>query len=345
MGARRQGERLERWADDEDALRPGADTRARGDEAPAPDAQAAKPADAAGDGDAAETPSADAAAEPATDAAKATVAAAPSVEALAEALDATAGRHATHETVRGILFDLDNTLVDFLRIKKLASAACARAMVAAGADFGTTPDQAGEMLFVHYLHHGIESDDAFATFVKRYQRNRLSYTQHQMDKVLAAGINAYLRTKDMLLEPYPGVRATLVELVRRGYRLGVVTDAPRLKAWQRLHAVGIADFFDVVVTRTDTGTEKPEGRAFLAALDALDMRPHEAAMVGDWAERDVAGGNRLGLFTVHARYGHAAKHGMPDPPPVAGVGAHETEPDFVAEAFSDLLDVFATGRR
>ena len=241
--------------------------------------------------------------------------------------------------VRTILFDLDNTLVDFLRIKRLASAACARAMVGAGADFGESLDDLGEMLFHHYLQHGIESDDAFETFLRRFQRNKFSYAQHQIDKVLAAGINAYLRTKDTLLAPYPGAHRTLLELVRRGYRLGVVTDAPRLKAWQRLWAVGLAELFDVVVTHTDAGAAKPAGRGFETALTALGVRSHEAAMVGDWLQRDVVGGNRLGLFTVLARYGTAGHEDLTRPP-VALVEGDDETPDAVAESLDDLLRLF-----
>jgi HAD superfamily hydrolase (TIGR01509 family) len=205
--------------------------------------------------------------------------------------------------VKAVLFDLDNTLVDLLRVKRIASMACARAMIAAGADLGMDADGAGELLFLHYLEHGIESDDAFSTFLRRNLRNKMSLRENATDRVLAAGVNAYLRTKDNLLTPYPGVPATLVALTRRGYRLGVVTDAPRLKAWQRLWAVSLADFFEVVVTRHDTGRGKPDEAPFRAALEAFSLPPHDVAMVGDWPERDVAGANRLGLFTVLARYG------------------------------------------
>jgi HAD superfamily hydrolase (TIGR01509 family) len=243
--------------------------------------------------------------------------------------------------VEAILFDLDNTLVDFLRVKRLASAACARAMVAAGADFGESTDDVAEMIFRHYLDHGIESDDAFSVFLRRYQRNKFHYGQNQMDKVLAAGINAYLRTKETLLAPYPGVPSTLVALIRRGYRLGVVTDAPRLKAWQRLWAVGLADLFEVVVTRTDAGGEKPHGKGFLAAIDALGIPAHRTAMVGDWPARDIVGGNRLGLFTVLAHYGRDGHEDLGPHPPVADVQDGDTDtPDLEIHAFPELLRVF-----
>lgn len=247
------------------------------------------------------------------------------------------------ERVRAVLFDLDNTLVDLLQVKRLASMACARAMVAAGAELGLEPDAAGDLLFQHYLERGIESDDAFETFLRRNLRNKMGLTQNAMDRVLAAGVNAYLRTKDTLLAPYPGVPATLVALTRRGYRLGVVTDAPRLKAWQRLWAVGLADFFETVITRRDAGAGKPDEAPFRIALDALGLPPHAVAMVGDWPERDVAGANRVGLFTVLARYG---RHGHDDvvPPPTPAADAHPDAlaPDATVERFPELLGIFAS---
>src|SRR5687767_13503109 len=113
--------------------------------------------------------------------------------------------------IKGVLFDLDNTLVDFLRMKRIASDEAARAMIGAGANFGRSVEDAGQALFEHYLAHGIESDDAFSSFLERFNENRLGYGQSVTDKILAAGIMAYLRAKDVFLTPYPGVRRTLVE--------------------------------------------------------------------------------------------------------------------------------------
>lgn len=205
--------------------------------------------------------------------------------------------------IRGVLFDLDNTLVDFLRMKRLASAEAARAMVAAGADFPFSEEEAGRRLFDHYIEHGIESDDAFATFLDQHNRAKLAYGQSAHDRILAGAVQSYLRAKELFLTPYPGVRRTLVELTRRQLRMGVVTDAPRLKGWQRLTQLGLAEFFDVVVTFDDSRVRKPDPAPFRAALDALQMRPGEVVFVGDWPERDVAGAKGLGLRTAFARYG------------------------------------------
>ena len=71
----------------------------------------------------------------------------------------------------------------------------------------------------------------------------------------------------------------------------------------RLCALGLQHVFDAVVTFDDTGERKPAPAPFREVLRRLDVAPHEAMMIGDWAERDVVGGKSLGMTTVFARYG------------------------------------------
>ena len=57
------------------------------------------------------------------------------------------------------------------------------------------------------------------------------------------------------------------------------------------------------MTFEDTGERKPSPVPFRKALDLLNIQPHEAIMVGDWAERDMVGAAKVGMTTVFARYG------------------------------------------
>lgn len=212
--------------------------------------------------------------------------------------------------IRAVLWDLDNTLVDFLRMKRTASDAAARSMIAAGADFAFSADEAGDILFGAYLAD-IEGDRVFADFLRAHHRQKLSLSQHNVDRITAAAVNAYLKAKMLQTEPYPGVRKTLVELTRRGLRMGVLTDAPRFKAYQRLEAAGLVDFFDFVVTFDETGERKPHEKTFRTAVELFNLRPNEVLMVGDWPERDMVGARAAGLRTAWASYG---KPGTPAPP-------------------------------
>ena len=58
-----------------------------------------------------------------------------------------------------------------------------------------------------------------------------------------------------------------------------------------------------MVTFEDTGERKPNPAPFLAVLKKLEVKPEEALMVGDWAERDIVGAKNVGMKTAFAKYG------------------------------------------
>ena len=196
--------------------------------------------------------------------------------------------------IKTVIFDLDNTLVDFMRMKQAACEEAMSAMIDAGLKMKKT--DAMKLLFELYDMHGIEDKQIFQKFLRK--------TIGRIDwKILSSGIVAYRRVKNGFLATYPGVVSTLLGLKQQGIRLAVVSDAPRLRAWLRLASMKLADFFDVVVTFDDTKKLKPHSAPFNKALSALRIRPEEALMVGDWPERDIRGAKELGIKTCFAKYG------------------------------------------
>ena len=137
---------------------------------------------------------------------------------------------------------------------------------------------------------------------------------------------AYRRAREAALVPYPHVNLTLVALLKRGLKLAVVSDAPGREAWLRLCYLNFHQLIDHVVTFEDTGERKPSPAPFRRALDLLQVEPHEAVMVGDWAERDVVGAANLGITTAFARYGDT-------------FGTVESNADYNLNDVSELLDV------
>jgi putative hydrolase of the HAD superfamily len=105
------------------------------------------------------------------------------------------------------------------------------------------------------------------------------------------------------LDPYPKVVPTLLVLKQKGIKIGIVTDAPRLKAWMRLTELRLQDFFDVVVAYGDVSETKPSRMPFERALELLQLKPEEVLMVGDMPEKDVKGAQALGMKACFARYG------------------------------------------
>ena len=196
--------------------------------------------------------------------------------------------------IKLVIFDLDNTLTDFKRMKESAVDAAVEAMVDAGLRF--PPEKIKDKIFEVYDREGIEFQSVFDDVL----RELIGEVDH---KILAAGIVAYRRAREASLVLYPHVRVALFELMKRGIRLAVVSDAPRKEAWLRLCYLQLHHMFDKVLTFDDTGERKPSPTPFQQVLDHFRVRPDEALMVGDWPERDITGAAKLGITTVFARYG------------------------------------------
>ncbi|MFQ5648073.1 MAG: HAD family hydrolase [Candidatus Aenigmatarchaeota archaeon] len=219
--------------------------------------------------------------------------------------------------IRAVLFDLDNTLIDFMRMKRICTEEAVSGMIAAGLPMGK--EKAVKTLFEMYRKHGIEDQTIFQKFLQKTQ-GRIDY------KVLAEGINCYRRVKAGFTEPYPKVISTLLRLRNMDLKLGVVSDAPRLQAWLRLAAMRLTEFFEFVITTDDVGGKlKPDEMPFQAALEKLGVPPGEILFVGDNPERDIAGAKKAGMRTALARYAYS--------------GPVKVKPDFELASVADILKI------
>ncbi|MBI5623950.1 MAG: HAD-IA family hydrolase [Elusimicrobia bacterium] len=196
--------------------------------------------------------------------------------------------------IKAVIFDVDNTLTDFMKTKRAAVDSAVDAMIGAG--LRVEKASMVEKVFEIYWKDGVE-DQRILDKVLLKELGRIDY------KILAAGILGYRRAKSGSMTLYPKVEMTLIELTRMGVRMGALSDAPRLEAWLRVVGLGLHHFFEHVVTAEDAGARKPAPEPFRKALELLGSKPSETLMVGDWAERDVAGAKRLGIRTAWAKYG------------------------------------------
>ena len=219
--------------------------------------------------------------------------------------------------IRAVIFDLDNTLVDFMAMKARAIDAAIEAMIDAGLNLSR--EEVKTRIDLIYKERGMEFQSVFDQLLYDIF-NKVDY------KILSAGIIAYRRAREAALVPYPHVYMTLMELLKQGLKLGVVSDAPGREAWLRLCYLNFHHIFHSVVTFEDTGERKPNPGPFRKALELLDVEAGHALMVGDWAERDMIGAANLGMKTVFARYGDT-------------FGTVETHADYEISDVKDLLAI------
>jgi putative hydrolase of the HAD superfamily len=219
--------------------------------------------------------------------------------------------------IKAIIFDLDNTLVDFMLLKKAAIDAAILAMIDAG--WNMTIDETKNLIDKIYDAEGIEYQKVFDHMLKE-ALGKVDY------KIISAGIVAYRTAREAALKPYPGVFPTLIELIKMGLKLAVISDAPSKEAWLRLSYLNFHHLFDVVITYDETRERKPSPVPFNMALKELNLKASECLMIGDWAERDMVGAKAVGMKTVFARYGDTFNTGNP-------------ESDYDINSISELINI------
>ena len=83
------------------------------------------------------------------------------------------------------------------------------------------------------------------------------------------------------LERKPGAGELLSWLRERGYRIALATATPKDRAKMQLTQVGLADYFDELVSAADVERGKPAPDVYLYACRQLGIDPKEAYAVED----------------------------------------------------------------
>jgi len=126
--------------------------------------------------------------------------------------------------------------------------------------------------------HGVELDDAQASawFADYFEHYVAAWSLH--DDALPA--------LDALEGALPGVR------------FGLITNGDLAFQGRKVEAVGLDARMEHLIASGEVGVAKPDAAIFHAACDAFDVRPDQAAYVGDRLRTDAIGSARAGLTGV-----------------------------------------------
>lgn len=117
-----------------------------------------------------------------------------------------------------------------------------------------------------------------------------------------------------------------LERWRASYRLALLTNGFSETHREKIALLEIEPYFDAILIADEVGMVKPDPRVFLHACERIGTVPRQTVMVGDRYERDIAGAIEAGLHTIWVNVrGEPLPPGRPRPDAVidaiAGVDA------------------------
>jgi HAD superfamily hydrolase (TIGR01549 family) len=194
------------------------------------------------------------------------------------------------------LFDLDDTLFDHARASRIAleTVHASHANDLDFDEFATEHARVLETYHARFLNGEFTLDQArtarmielFATFEK------------SIDGGVALDIStAYRREHQGNRTLVPGARE-LLDALQHQTRMGIITNNSVAEQIEKLRALDIAHFFEVIVISEEVGVTKPDPRIFDIALKRLGAAPHDAVMIGDSFINDVQGAARAGIAPI-----------------------------------------------
>ncbi len=203
--------------------------------------------------------------------------------------------------VRGVIFDLGSTLI-YRTGLDLEREKCAALGAWAAAELGC-PDPAA--LAEHLLETRLEAWRRSEAQQVEYLATR-SIAEVLLARRLPTDEATLRRAEAMFFEPevrvsrlYSEARETLEALAAMGLRLGMISNATSHQLILDItHKLGIAGYFDPLVTSAEFGRPKPHPSIFTHVLETWGIPATDVVMVGDTLGADILGAAGVGLRSI-----------------------------------------------
>lgn len=211
--------------------------------------------------------------------------------------------------IKGVIFDLDGTLIDSLETYCMAFNRIVTRNNLTPIDLREISDFLNQLIsleqLLQKLYPSLRPDD-IQEFMREMRKEFIALAQH------------HITLK-------PNARGVLTALKNQGMKIGVATG--RMSRgdgkWRELHNLGISSLVDIVVTAGET-KPKPDPALLIKCTEHLALSPDECIFVGD-SIADVIAGKNAGIKVIAIPLGVASREQLA-----------QEKPDFFIDTLSHL---------
>lgn len=186
--------------------------------------------------------------------------------------------------INTFLFDFDGTLVD------------------------TAPDliNTANEIFLKHNRKEISFQEGLSCSsngINAFLKKRFSFDEINNNSLFDEFVEIYKNNCYKNASLFPGFQDILIDLKKRGFNIGIVTNKPRIFTDLILNYLRIDSMFDAVLCPDDGFKPKPDNQMFIEVFDKLQVDPSQVIYVGD-GERDIIAANASNIISVFAGYGY-----------------------------------------
>jgi len=204
--------------------------------------------------------------------------------------------------IEGVFLDVDNTLYDHLQPFREAVEAVL------GADDRFPYEKAYHRM--RYYSDSLSAafggagamEGSSAMEDMRRERFRLAFREYgiELGAERAAAMQAAYLGCQYRLQPYPGVRELIEQLLARGIVVGLITNGPKRHQQNKIHALGLDRLIppERRFISAAVGWDKPDPRIFAYANERTGTEAETSVYIGDSWRNDVAGALAAGWRVI-----------------------------------------------
>lgn len=222
------------------------------------------------------------------------------------------------DSIKAILFDFDNTIVDYIKSDIIGLESVAKLLPT---DVNNEEFVDIAVKNIYEFHDMVDKGQELPTNMHRYRL--VNTLKHFNIKWQEKYLDIYLKNFVQSTSCFPGIEEVL-NYLKGKVKLGILTNAYDSKEQRaRIARTNVPKYIDDIIVCCEIETYKPSKEAFLYLVERYKLKASSCIYVGDSEEHDMKGAKNAGLYAIKISHKNKARY--------------ESAADFECTSFFELL--------